>query len=730
VLASRSRVPARVRILLAALLLAAATVAPGRVAAQITAPRLTDETEEPDAASEEDARELPPPPRGTTAAPAVPVRPSAAVAPPPAAPAVPPTGAPAASAPAPADGAPAAEALPPPPPPPTAAQDQARAIVPVRARYADVLAAWGERRTALREGDPARADAAQKALLAAKRDLAIDDLVPFAAAEVREVGRALAANLPADAVSRAETAVELAPSLPDAHLALARARLEASPSSPGPALSAVGDAISAALREPHTLRAFYGDLLGAAFAAVFTCAVALILLLLLRRIRYLLHDFHHLPLLRGTAPIQTGFLAVVLLVTPVAFGLGPLVTMGVLALAAWIYLSLRERIVVTVALAALVAMPWAAEAAARLTAWTGSLAETVHDVESGALPDAEAAALVARVDAEGPGAPAPLVAALGRHAKRRGDLELALRLYRTAAQLDPRAPELDVDVGNVLFLKGDLEGAKAAYLAAIDRAGADRTVLGVAHYDLSKAFLRTSQMDASVRNREKAESEAGAYLRDHGSDDDFGANRYLVDVPVPAERVAALAATDGTPGAVRAWVRSRLLGTLPAWTWPWGGVALLAALWLLGALEGRLRPSHPCARCGGASCHRCDAGAGAWCGQCVNVFEKKGVVEARDRLRKVAQVRRHTQFTRAATRVLALVGGGAGQVFHGAVTRGAVSLLVVLFLGYVVWFWRGILPPPQPSPYVLAGKLAIAVPLGLTVWLASVRDAFRRTRGS
>jgi len=80
------------------------------------------------------------------------------------------------------------------------------------------------------------------------------------------------------------------------------------------------------------------------------------------------------------------------------------------------------------------------------------------------------------------------------------------------------------------------------------------------------------------------------------------------------------------------------------------------------------------------------------------------------------------------TRILALVGGGAGHVFHGLAGRGLAVMTVLLFSGFVVWFWRGVLPPPQPSPYVLWGKLAVAVPLGLVVYLLAVRDAFRRTR--
>jgi hypothetical protein len=712
VLASRSRVASRGKTVLAASALLAALVATsGPALAQVAAPRMV-----------EDGEELADEPAGAEpiAAP-----PPAAVPPPAAArDAAPRAGSPAAG-PAAAGASPGA-AAPGDAPAPAVAAETARAIEPVKARWTDVMARWAERRAAVREGDPARAQAAQQALLDVRRQLGIENLVSFSAAEVREADRAIASHLPAEALGHAELAVALAPDHPDAHLARARALFATAPARPGPVLGALGDAAAAALREPHTRRAFLGDLLAAALAAAFTGAAAVLLLLLLRRLRLFLHDFHHLPLLRGSASIQTGFLAIVLLATPVAFGVGPLATLAVVALAAWLYLDLHERLVATAALATLLALPWAAGAAARMTAWTGSLAEVVHEIEHGALSDEDAAALTAR--AEQAGGPAPLLAALGRHAKRRGDLDGALRLYRAAAAADARAPELDVDVGNVLFLKGDLEGAKAAYLAAQDRAAGDLVVLGAAHYDLSKLYLRTSEMAKSGLSRERAESEAGDFLKAHGSDEDFSANRYLVDVPVPPAKIAALAASDGSPAAVRAWVEARLLGPLPRALWPWGAVGFVAGLWLLTLLAPRLAPAQACDRCGGPVCRRCDAGAGVLCGQCVNVFVKKGVVDARDRLRKEAQVRRHAHLARTVTRILAVVGGGAGQLWDGAPARGALVMVALLFLGFLVWFWRGIMPPPQPSPYVLFGKIVVAMPLGVALWALAVRDAFRRTR--
>ena len=102
-------------------------------------------------------------------------------------------------------------------------------------------------------------------------------------------------------------------------------------------------------------------------------------------------------------------------------------------------------------------------------------------------------------------------------------------------------------------------------------------------------------------------------------------------------------------------------------------------------------------------------------------------MDARDRIRKEAQVRRHAQLVHHVTRILSVVAGGAGQLWHGAPVKGALFLVGILFAAFVLWFWRGVMPPPQPSPYVLAGKIAFAAPLGIAVWALAVRDAFRRT---
>ena len=157
-------------------------------------------------------------------------------------------------------------------------------------------------------------------------------------------------------------------------------------------------------------------------------------------------------------------------------------------------------------------------------------------------------------------------------------------------------------------------------------------------------------------------------------------------------------------------------------------LALVASLWGLVLLSSRLDPSRSCERCGRPACRRCDGAGTTSCGQCLNVFFRQNVVDLRDRVRKEAQVRRHAQWRRVLVRSLAVAGGGAGHVVSGHAPLGLLLLFLLFFLGFAIWFWQGVLPPPQHSPYAAALRLALAVPLFVALYAVAVRDAFRRSR--
>jgi tetratricopeptide (TPR) repeat protein len=703
------------RVLFPALFLSA--LVPAVAAGQVNAPSLVDEELEPEPAKQPPSRAVEPAPE-RTARQAEPAR----VAPPPVpAPPIPipapePRAAPEAK---PAEPRPAE-----PDPIPRAAAGTAdgQSIQKVKVRLDDLVAHWQARREALREHDVKKARAGEALIREAREELGIENLAFFSAALNREAMKALQSRAPAEAVDRAGLAVELAPDLPAAHLTLARALFGKDPGALGPIFSALGGAASAAWRSPLSRRALLADVSGALLAGL-SAAIALgLLLLVARRLHLFLHGFHHL-FAQGASRAQTGFLAVVLLAVPLAMRWGPFATAVVWIFCVWRFLRSPERAVAVISLAVLVGMPWAIQEVARATSWAGGLAAQVYALERGAGLGDAAGQLARR--AEAGELPAPALMALGRFAKRHGDLEGANRWYQQALQADSRSAAILVNVGNVHFLKGDLEAAKAAYIGATDRAESDSVAAAAAHFNLGRLFFRQGALDKGQEARSRALQLFPALGQRRESQDDLRANAYLLDVPVSDDQIAELASLDQRHQAVGEQARARIFGPIPRWpVLPGALVALLGLFALVSRKPGAIRP---CNRCGGAACRRCYAEANDSCGQCINVFVKKGAVDARDRLRKEDQVRRFRQRSQLITRALAVMTGGAGHVYDGKAVSGFLLLFGLFFLGFWMWFAPGILPPAQPAPQAPVLKLLLALPVFIPLYLLSVRSAFQLT---
>ena len=71
---------------------------------------------------------------------------------------------------------------------------------------------------------------------------------------------------------------------------------------------------------------------------------------------------------------------------------------------------------------------------------------------------------------------------------------------------------------------------------------------------------------------------------------------------------------------------------------------------------------------------------------------------------------------------------GAGHLWRGDAVRGALVLLVLLFLGGLAVSASALVPPPYAPPWDREARLAVFGGLALLVWALAVRDLFHRTR--
>ena len=601
---------------------------------------------------------------------------------------------------------------------------EAQPLALPKSSWASLLDAWAVRRKGVQDHNPKSQLEAEKVVAAQREELGIRDLTGIAAALDHEATRQLQAKNPAEANRLVDLAVRLAPDSPSAHFAKARVRLTSDLSNAGEALVAVRDGAVRAFSEPETRLALWGNLGAAGALGLSLAAVLALLALVVRTLRYALHDFHHLfP--RGALPAQTAVLFALVLLLPWAFKLGPMAELCALVGAVFLYLRTVERVLATALLGLLAAVPLLSGLGARHLAYSGTLAQAVDRVEQGG-PDAARA--VARLEAleKSNGAGAPELIALGLNAKRAGQYPLAIERFKKALALSPRSAEAQNDLGNALLLSGDLDGARDCYLRASELAPDSAVV----NYNLAKVSVRRAQLYTATRDvsddieRGKAAT-AAVYRLDRALMDrpsDERANLFVMDLELPA---GAVAVGDGEAlqGAVASQLRARLWGSAAPGASEVFAAGILLGFWGLAFGSRKLKPSVECDRCGRPVCGRCDreVSGTSLCGQCHNAFMKKGAVDPQTRLRKEASAKRYQERWQKARRLASYALAGMGHLLGRRPLLGALFLAVTLVLAVAVALGEGLFRVPFGGTLSLPRQVLAGVLL-VGLWLLSIRS--------
>ncbi len=603
---------------------------------------------------------------------------------------------------------------------PAANDELARLLEAPRESFAALQDRWVERRLALEKGDAVEASAQEARLLELMQVLDVPEVDTFAAAVVREAER-LTWSDPKLALARARFAVALGPTMPATHYAHFAASFAAEPwgiAGWGRPLLRAGEMT---LSQERHLRPLLADL-GASFGAALAAAgVFFVGLLAIRHGRQILHDFHHLfP--KRTARIQSTLLAAMLLALPLVFGLGPLIFAASMVAVLWLYLGRRERIVAASWLILLGLLPPVAGWLAARTAWSGTPAALYDRVDRGgdlsAMPLLEAS-----VDRDDASPEALFVAARSR--KRAGDWNGAADLYRRALALRPGWAKVQVGLGNLDFLLGDLEQAEWRYQQAIE---ADPG-LAAAWFNLSRVQYQRVDFARGQATREQAMALDRSLGSRYGGGEEaaIGANRYLVDPRLGRDDLTRAAIRPGEPGQIVGQLAGFLLPKLPAPLALWVPVGIVFMLGLGSYARGGLRPSRACQRCGRSVCGRCDPETldGIDCGQCAYVFGRMARVDPAARVRKEAAVRRHRFRIALGMRVAAFV--LAAPILMGRVARGVLLVAAFAFLASLLLLGDGLIRPAF-AIHAAGGKVVVVLPAMISVYLLGLRMGLRGER--
>jgi tetratricopeptide (TPR) repeat protein len=665
------------------------------------------EEEEPEPEPEVTAPTTPKTPPTTPASPASPLSP-------------PPPGT-ASATPTPTPEAKPAAATPPPP------------LLAPRVSDADLLSIWERWTEVRRKGDAAAAGQVHKDLLKLRDEISASDLDIFSVSLLREARERRDAKDLRGAVQLAEAAATLSPNLPYARFALADAYARNDWTSVGKYAGEFQAGIGALVKDPRFRRPALANVGAMALLSLLATAVAVVAVLFARRVRYYLHDLHHMFGRGHLGRVQAVAVAVAVIAAPLLLQLGVVPVLLVLFGSIALYLSVTERVVVGVLLALTGLIPLAGGQIASVTAFAGTVAEDVYLLERGGFSGDEAATRVLARQAEKQATFAELFA-LGRYQARRGQLAEAATAYKGAASLKQRNALLLTNYANVLLASGDTEAATRLYQEA---AQADST-LAAAPYNLALLYRREARSlpDDKVGAELQRASETMAVAqrldstlvgRDVPPDDRLLANLLLLSPALPTHEMIALADGAMAGRRVESQLDRTLMGMsgLGARLYP-ALLALLFALW--GQARDRVRGSKSCDKCGRPVCRRCDPdlGIGAFmCSQCTNVFARKNVVPEPLRVKKQAEVQRHQTWMGRLTLALGALMSGAGHLFAGLPIRGAVYIFFFLLALSAVVLRDGLLRSPYgEAPLYL--KLAPVALVILPLYLLSLRGLRKR----
>ncbi|MEW6775173.1 MAG: tetratricopeptide repeat protein [Bdellovibrionota bacterium] len=448
--------------------------------------------------------------------------------------------------------------------------------------------------------------------------------------------------------------------------------------------------------------------------ALLGAALLLCLALAFRYLHLLSHDLSHLLKIHKSKSLAAKGAVILLLLTPLALGWGPLAIAPVWIAAFFLYMTPAERGASAAVLAALLLVPFlAADGEKRVLA---SRSPVLLDTTA-AFEGVWSADLQKRLEAHTAAKPASEASqfALALVLTKARQTEEAQKRWNEVLALAPSRWQAHNNLA-IAYLQ---EGKTAEAAGAFQKAASLAPQEAVPNLNLSLAL--EIQGDAASAQAALGRARAAdplALARWEAQGKGLPPARRIVFEPLSRQEMLALfpAFLDETLQAGPA--RAVLGPGLPQSPAVFLGVVIFAVL-LLTLLHKRFHPATECERCGEPIGAR-ESGAQqsrTTCSQCIAAFFRKQVTDSEARIRKLAEIERYQSRRRWLTRFLSLLFPGCGSMSQGAVFVGlalAVPALVILvgafvFLPLVPAADPSLLEPAAPWPFAAAAVPALAI---------------------
>ncbi|HET9794786.1 MAG TPA: tetratricopeptide repeat protein, partial [Thermoanaerobaculia bacterium] len=494
---------------------------------------------------------------------------------------------------------------------------------------------WFEFLSALNDDDYPSARLASADLLRTASRVGISRLSDFSRAALYQARLADRQGKADRSALALETAIQLDPDLVDPRWE--KARLAWARHEYGESAVAFGEAITALFQAEESRREFVSNaalLVGASFALA---AAGLVLALMLRHARRLLHSVRERsePAFGrgGTVAVALGVLGL-----PLWLSFGPFWLLLYWAVLVCVHAGSRERVAVAGALLVVGFLgPLSNAIADRNLIARSPLVSAAVDLdekmeEGGSVDLLRRASQVFSEDPD-------VWFLLGRFAQRRDDYDEASADYARALKDDPKNFRAMIGIGNIHFWQGDLGEAMTDYRDAIQV----RPASALAWYNLSlaqgDAYLFDQQKESLANARRLSPREVDRWIESPSLARVLSLDYSLEEAEQRSRQWSREVKSQALPGLGHAWAPADLF-VAPTSIGPW--LALLVGL-VLGAIAQRQRwGARECARCGKAFCRRCKlpGSAALYCAACDRLLSGKDAGDISSHVAQSEEARR------------------------------------------------------------------------------------------